>query len=82
MNACSIQNFEVIQKNGIHIAKLHRNNIQTEFQSKILIFSRAMVKKTGEGDNVTFVKCNFWIFSVTYVKTNHIFGILRQNLVR
>ena len=44
-NAFKIQNFDFIQKNGIYVADLHKNNSPNKSQSDIFIFACAMVKK-------------------------------------
>ena len=47
-------------KNGIYVIEVHANNIHTRFQSNILGFGCPIARnKTGKGDDVTFLKCNF-----------------------
>ena len=59
--ACKIQNIQAIQKIAIYVIEIHTNNIHAKFQSNIFVFGCAMAKKTGEGDDVTFLKCSFGI---------------------
>ena len=66
---------------GIHVIKIHTNNMHTKFQSNIFVFGCAMAKKR-KSDDITFLKCNFWNFQLLYKKTNDILGILRQNCTR
>ena len=61
IKAYKIQNFGFIQKNELHVVKLHTNNTHTNFQSNIFIFGHAMVKEMGEGDEHHFLKCYFGI---------------------
>ena len=70
------------KNNGRYVVKLHTNNTHTKFQNNIFVFGCAMVEKPGKGDDVTVLKCTFWHFLLPYVKTNNIFGILRQNWSR
>ena len=44
-----------------------------------LFFGCAMAQNPSNGNDVTFLKLGFWNFSLSYDKTNDIFGILRQN---
>ena len=58
--AHKIQNIQDIRKAGMYVIKIHTDNKNAKFQSNILIFGIATDKqKTGEGDDVTFVKSNF-----------------------
>ena len=45
INAYKIQNFQVIQKAGIYVIKVHTNNIHAKFQSNLFIFGCAMAIK-------------------------------------
>ena len=56
-----IRNFQVI-KNGIYVIEIHTKNKHTKFQSNIFFWLCNGQKKTGKGDDVTFLKCNFWHF--------------------
>ena len=57
-----MQNFQDVLKIRIYVIKIHTNNKHTTFQSNIFIFGCAMAKKTGNGDDVTYLKRNFWHF--------------------
>ena len=60
ITAYKTQMFPFIQKNGIYVIEIHTNNTHTKFQNNIFAFDCAMAKKTGDGDDVTFLKCSFW----------------------
>ena len=61
MHAYKQHNFGVI-KNGIYAVNLQKNSTRSRFQNNIFTFGCAMVKKTGKGDDATYLKCNFWHF--------------------
>ena len=66
INAYKDKNFGVIQKTGIYVVKLHTNNTHTKFQSNILTFGCAMVRKPGRGPDVT---CLNEIFGISNCRT-------------
>ena len=73
------QNFDYSLKIVLHIIELYSNNQCTKFQANIFIFGCAMAQKPCKGDDTTFLKRNFWHVLLWYVKTNDIFGMLRQS---
>ena len=77
--AQKIQNFIDIRKNGIYVIELCVTNCCTQFQANIFIFGCEMAHKPINGDDVIFLKLDFWNFQLSYDKANAIFGILRQN---
>ena len=69
-------------KNGIYVIELCVTNSCTKFQANIFIFGCEMAQKPIDGNDVIFLKLDFWNFWLSYDKTNDIFGILRQNLTK
>ena len=53
---------------------------KTQFQANISVFGCAVTeKKTGIWDDVIVLKRDLRYFYLLYVKTNDIYGLLRQN---
>ena len=80
--AYKIRNFQVTQNIGIHVIEIHTTNTRTKLQRNIFVFGCAMAKKPGKGDGVTFLKCIFWHFWLSYRKINDIFWNSETNLHR
>ena len=64
-----MQNFGVIQKNGIHVVNLHTNNTHNKFQSNIFIFGCAMEKKQVKVMTTLFEMDFFGIFLIIVRKS-------------
>ena len=60
IKAHKIQHVGVIKK--LYVVNLHTNNPQNKFHGNIFIFGCAVVKKPGNGYDVTFLKYYFWHF--------------------
>ena len=54
-----MQNFKNIRNAGMYVNKIHTNIKYAKFQSNILILAVQWQKKTGESDDIPFVKRDF-----------------------
>ena len=61
INAYKVQIFEVVHKTEIYAVNLCTSNAHTNFKV-ISLFFPCNGKKAGKGDDVTFLKYDFWAF--------------------
>ena len=57
-----MKNFTDIQKTGIYVIELSVASMCAKFQANIFIFGSAMAQKPSKGNDVTFLKLDFWNF--------------------